>query len=494
MYIVIRFYFSIETWVPKLSEDGPTLILSIASLIVSLLIPVAILLLDTKVSENVSENRWAKKVLKKQIIHFNDVLNCIIFIIVLTFIEVIFPKLIIFSLMGSIVAIFILIKIVRNYIKWIDIDGLGNDTAIADQKRLLTSPQYPLNEQSYYWQLFLDYGCSLNKNSMIFNPETFYQLWKKAASNYKNQSSPDFYSFCSLLANAIPKLKLNFGSSFEEKFYKYCIENYLKADNISKRNWDLLTSALTSYVQKKVANQNESFSYYRCVRTLDNLVNKNLENTISLDYINKQFLKCVLSCRDPQNVSLNSTCFQITSDDFNKDRNNYKQAFSLMKQFIHEIKQNEYHNSIDTAINMIFPRANVIAIGRLDYLINCTFNLGLNTTDDLILDIINILKGTPKFGYISRLPNFQTDISDFSKKEINTIENFSYLEGIKIYAGFYQNIKGVEILESMLKKIVKTMRSNKYLEILSNESNSSYLKQTSKVYADILEYFLEFME
>ena len=190
----------------------PSLALGVVSLIVSLLIPIAIMLLDSKVSENASEDRWARKVLKKQIIHFDNILNYIILIIIFITMDQIFPQLSLFFTIAFAVVIYLLINLVKKYIDWVDIDGLGNDKAIEEQKALLTLPKYQLSEQSFYWQLFLDYGCSTNKNSSMFNPKTFYEVWEKAALNYRDESSPQFYGFCALLANAIPDLKLNYGN------------------------------------------------------------------------------------------------------------------------------------------------------------------------------------------------------------------------------------------------------------------------------------------
>lgn len=154
----------------------PSLVLGVVSLIISLLIPIAIMLLDSKVSENASEDRWARKVLKKQIIHFDNILNYIILIIIFITMDQIFPQLSLFFIIAFAVVIYLLINLVKKYIDWVDIDGLGNDKAIEEQKALLTLPKYQLSEQSFYWQLFLDYGCFANKNSSMFNPKIFYEV------------------------------------------------------------------------------------------------------------------------------------------------------------------------------------------------------------------------------------------------------------------------------------------------------------------------------
>lgn len=491
--IVIFWYFiaNLGLTLHKLFE--PSLLVDFTTLVVSLLIPIAIMLLDSKASENASENQWAKKVLKKQIIHFKDILNYIILIALLIIADQLLPQLALFIMISFAIVIGLLIVLVKKYIDWINIDGLGNAKAIEEQKALLTSSKYQLSEQSFYWQLFLAYGCSSNKNSSIFNPDVFYKIWEKAAANYKDETSPEFNGFCALLADAIPKLKLNFGSSFDEGFYKHCIEKYLKGNASSKRNWSILTSTLTSYVEKEVSSKDGSFSYYRCVNTLNDLVNSNLMDNKALDYINKQFLQCLLSCKEPYNKPLEGTNFQITSNDFNRENDTYKQTISLMKQFILEIRRHEYHYSMDMAINMLFPKANGIAIGRLDYLINCayTFMQNVNLSEEsMVIDAVNIVEGAPKFGLFSACPNEEMDISGLSEEEIRSAENLSYQESIKIYASFYQRLRGRELLKDFLERLVKIMESQRFYNVLSKENNSTYLVEHSKVYVNMLQDFI----
>ena len=473
----------------------PSLVLGVVSLIISLLIPIAIMLLDSKVSENASEDRWARKVLKKQIIHFDNILNYIILIIIFITMDQIFPQLSLFFIIAFAVVIYLLINLVKKYIDWVDIDGLGNDKAIEEQKALLTLPKYQLSEQSFYWQLFLDYGCSANKNSSMFNPKIFYEVWKKAALNYRDESSPQFYGFCALLANAIPDLKLNYGSSFDEDFYRYCIEKYLKGDAVSKRNWDILTKTLTSYVENDALNNDDSFIYYRCVDSLDSLVSNNLMNIKALDYINKQFIQCILSCKNPYSKDLKNTNFRLTSNDFNEKNETYKQTISLMKQFVREIRHHEYHHSMDTAVNVLFPKADGITIGRLDYLINCAYTFIQNTNEDaMLIGVVNIVEGTPNFGHVSIIPNEEIDISDLNEKKLDLARDLSYQESIKIYAYFYQRLRSITLLKSSLKKIVKVIKSEEFHNVLSKENNSEHLIGISKVYANILQDFIKELE
>lgn len=92
--IIITFWEYIKIFSVSLHKlFSSEFIFSSTSLIISLLIPIAIMLLGSKKGSNPIENRWAQKVLKKQIIHFKDVLNYIIIILILLMVNQLFPQL-----------------------------------------------------------------------------------------------------------------------------------------------------------------------------------------------------------------------------------------------------------------------------------------------------------------------------------------------------------------------------------------------------------------
>ncbi|MBD8086218.1 hypothetical protein HUK45_08260 [Limosilactobacillus sp. c9Ua_26_M] len=494
MSIIITFWEYIKIFSVSLHKlFSSEFIFSSTSLIISLLIPIAIMLLGSKKGSNPIENRWAQKVLKKQIIHFKDVLNYIIIILILLMVNQLFPQLTVFTASAFLICIYYLICLIHKYIEWIDIDGLGNRLAINEQKELLISSKYSLNEQAFYWQLFIDYSCSQDKNSPLFNPNTFYKVWEQASKNYKEQSSYRFYSFCYLLASNIPKLKLNYDSAFDEEFYKHCIEHYIKEVD-SKRNWHVLVNAQTLYVEKDSSKSVDSFAYYRLVNTLNELVNDNLSDDRALNYINMQFMRCLLACKNPYNKELKNTNFQIRSKNFfDNHTGTFHQTISLMKQFIKCVRKHKYHYSMDASINMLFSKADGITIGRLDYLIVCickTFN-SYGANQNLAIIIFNIVSDAPKFGKISVSPNEETDISNLSSKELIEARRESYQESIKIYAYFYKINGSINLFKEYLKEIINVMTSNAYIEMISEKENTRYLSGISKVYKDILTDFLK---
>lgn len=494
--IIIVFWEYIKSVSIFLNEKFDSeFLISSTSLIISLLIPIAITLLDSKQSDNSNENRWTQKVLKKQIIHFKDILNYVIIIFALLIISQLFPQLTLFTIGIFLMSIYYLIRLIHKYIEWIDIDGLGNDLAIKEQEALLTSPKYSLNEQVFYWQLFIDYACSQNKNSSLFNPNIFYNVWEKAANNYKDQSSYQFYGFYNLLASNIPNLKLNYNSAFDEVFYRHCIEHSIKEVN-SKRNWRILTDVLTSCVQKDASKDDESFTYYRAVNTLDGLVNDNLANIKALNYINRQFINCLLSCEYPYSKELDKTNFQIRSKYFSdKNSDSFYQTISLMQQLIQCARRHKYHSSMDTSINMLFPRADGITIGRLDYLIECIWNSfnSYGANQNLAISVLDIVNGIPKFGRISTFPNEETDISNLDNNELKKIREESYLESIKIYAYFYKKCGWNNSFKNYLKRVINIMESDSYIKLLKEKQNAQYLNDISRVYRNILTDFLKYL-
>ena len=496
-FLIVVFWEYIKTFSLFLHKVLPSeFLLSSSSFVISLLIPIAIMLLGSKESDNRSEDRWAKKVLKKQIIHFKDILTYIITIIISLMVNQLFPQLTFFAVGIILVSIYCLILLIHKYIEWVDIDGLGNGLAVKEQKALLTSTKYTINEQAFYWQLFLDYACSKNKNSLLFNPGVFYKVWEEAAENYEDQSSTEFYSFCNLLASNFPKLRLNYISPFDEDFYKYCIARSI-GKKMSRMNWQILTDAQTSYVEKEASKEINSFSYYRCVNALDELVGDNLSDIKALNYINGQFMRCLLSCKDPYGKELSNTNFQIKSENMvDSSSNTFKQTFSLMSQFIQYVRKHEYHYSMDTSINMLFPKADGITIGRLDYLITCIFNSinSYGANQNVAMNTLNIVKGSPKFGKMSAFPNEETDITNLSNAELNKLQEESYQESLKIYACFYKRFRNKDWIQRYIQKTIDVMNSEDYIKIRDEEQNSEYLRDKSRVYKNILTDFLKYLD
>lgn len=495
-FIIAMFWAYIKSFSLFLHKAlNSEILLSSASFIISLLIPIAIMLLGSKESDNPSEDRWAKKVLKKQIIHFKEILNYVVIIIILLMVNQLFPQLTVFTIGVIFVFMYYLVRLVHKYITWIDIDGLGNDLAIEEQKSLLASPQYAINERAFYWQLFINYACSENKNSTLFNPDIFYNVWKQAAKNYKDQSSLEFYSFCNLLASNIPKLRLYY-SAFNGEFYRYCIEQSIK-ERVSKRSWRVLTEAQTSYVEKEASKDTESFVYYECVNVLNKLVSIHLSDVKALNYINGQFVRCLLSCGDPYSKELSNTNFQIKSENMmDNNASTFKQTFSLMSQFIQCVREHEYHYSMDTSINMLFPKADGITIGRLDYLITCILNSrnSYGANQNIAVTTFNIVNGAPRFGKISEIPNAETDITNLSDDDLDELREKSYRESLKIYACYYKRIRSKDTFERYAKRIVEAMRSNNYKRVLNEKQDSTYLKDKSRIYVKILSDFLQCLD
>lgn len=495
-FLIIVFWEYIEKFSLFLHKAFPAeFLLGSSSFVISLLIPIAIMLLGSKESDNRSEDRWAKKVLKKQIIHFKDILNYIIVIIISLMVNQLFPQLTVFTVGVILPTIYCLILLIHKYIEWVDIDGLGNDLAVEEQKSLLTSSKYTLNEQAFYWQLFIDYSCSKNKNSRLFNPDVFYKVWEKAAENYKDQSSAEFYSFCNLLASNFSKLKLNYISPFDEDFYKYCIKRSI-GKKMARTNWWILTDVQTSYVEKEASKEINSFSYYRCVNALDDLVSDNLSDINALNYINKQFMRCLLSCKGPYDKELSNTNFQIRSENMaDSSASTFKQTFSLMRQFIQCARRHEYHYSMDTSINMLFPKADGITIGRLDYLITCILNSinSYGANQNVAMSTLNIVKGAPKFGKMSAYPNEETDITNLNNAELEKLQEESYQESLKIYAYFYKKTRNKDWLQQYIQRTIGVMDSEDYIKIQNEEQNSEYLRDKSRIYKNILTDFLKYL-
>lgn len=262
-------------------------------------------------------------------------------------------------------------------------------------------------------------------------------------------------------------------------------------------NWRILTDAQTSYVEKEASKEINSFSYYRCVNALDDLVSDNLSDINALNYINKQFMRCLLSCKEPYDKELSNTNFQIRSENMaDSNASTFKQTFSLMRQFIQCVRRHEYHYSMDTSINMLFPKADGITIGRLDYLITCMFNSinSYGANQNGAMNTFNIVNGAPKFGKMSVFPNEETDITNLSDTELNKLQEKSYQESLKIYAYYYKRFRNKDWLQQYIQRTIDVMDSDNYIKMLNEEQNSEYLESISRVYKKILNDFSKYLD
>lgn len=224
-------------------QFDPNFLIGISTLMVSILIPISIMILDSKGTDiNRNETQWTKLVAKNEIMNLHDVIVYVLGMILSVSIQKLFPTVSLLSQPMFVVCYYKLVKIMWLYVKWINSNGLNIDIIVEKQKKLLQSDSYTKEDQAYNWNVFLRYAENHTNTSKLLNPDIFYNMWLKAASRYTDFSSPEFVNFSGMLCQSFSKLKLNYVTSFYDDFYKRCLERLFKRYEFT---WDQLVKIQT---------------------------------------------------------------------------------------------------------------------------------------------------------------------------------------------------------------------------------------------------------
>lgn len=464
------------------SKIDATFLLAVSSLIMSLLIPIAIMLIDLNKSGSSAENRWAKLVVKKRIIHFSEILKVLISIIIIAILREIVPDLRILWLTLFTICIFYLIYLIKLYIVWIQSDDLTNKKIIISQKELLTSTDYSLEEQKNFWSVFLDYACSTKNGTLLLDPDNFYKLWKQAEQRYQDQKSYISYGFFNLLCRNFANLHLNSDSPFDEKFYKECIHNYLQNQRLV--GWNALVKTQTEYVIKKVNEDkfNQDITYYNFQNSINSVMNEFLETnapTSNLNYVNTLFLQCLLNNRQIMLNDNNMKFFQITEKNMQNSKFS-RQTNSLMTKFLNSLKVQQYSFNLDNKISILFPTSDTIVLGNIDHAVNCMLNSAGMYNDDPYQTALELITHKKRFGMTS--PSTPIDKSERTMFGINAI---------KIYASYYKKTNYKDLILKFSNMLISTLKSESFLKSLNKKENAQSLIATANIYVNILNRFVE---
>ena len=226
-------------------------------------------------------------------------------------------------------------------------------------------------------------------------------MWLKAASRYSDFSSPEFVNFSGMLCQSFSKLQLRFVSPFYHDFYKQCLERSFQRNGYA---WNQLAKVQLQYVQNKVKKEQFSLSFNQLMRFLQELVETHSDNQNYLSKIDNQYLSCLFVMKDPlDNISNRYECFQITMEKL--QRNDIK-AIILMNTFFSKVNNDSLTNvklskesfNNDERFSYLFPKADMITLGRLNHLYN-VYRYYSSGSSGFIWQAINLLKNDLAFGY-----------------------------------------------------------------------------------------------
>lgn len=467
-----RLYTEILTLNNYLGEHiRPSLLIGITSITISLLIPIAIMMLNN--CDSNPKNNWLHIVEVERVINLKRVFfitNIIICTIVLLTLTKQFYALL---CVVYFLALSYLLYTIYKYIYWINIDTFKNQKFIDQENKILTA-----EDGLKYWPEYLDFVCSTHDADIPSNTR-FYKLWIDASKNIKNSDS-EFLSFCMTLVNRFNKLNLRNGTPFLDCFYYQCIYCVLDDECRNKTGWKQLVSIQTEFLKKELKRGNQSIDCYFAINVLNKLVTKDeiKRNPPKINYVNYQFISLVSAYSNPYEANIKRN-FKVRSTDFNSDERKH-QAFSLTKTFFEYAKNKKYDPNIDIAMNQIFPNASGNVLG----LLSCSFDInqfGINIDEN---ESLRILKIRQNIGLFSEIPN--PDNMAPTNKQWEKMEEDSINESISIVAGFFNISNYRKIVHTYVKNLLKSLESSKLITLIKSQEDEIILEQKRKLLIDVL--------
>lgn len=465
----------------------PNFLIGIATLMVSILIPISIMILDSKGTDNNrDEAQWTKLVAKNEIMNLHDVIIYVLGMIMGVSIQKIFPAVSLLSLFVFVVCYYKLVKIMWLYVQWINSNGLNIDILVEKRKKLLQSNDYDIDDQSFNWSVFLRYAENPTNTSKLLNPDIFYNMWLKAASRYSDFSSPEFVNFSGMLCQSFSKLQLRFVSPFYHDFYKQCLERSFQRNGYA---WNQLAKVQLQYVQNKVKKEQFSLSFNQLMRVLQELVETHSDNQNYLSKLDNQYLSCLFVMKDPlDNISNRYECFQITMEKL--QRNDIK-AIILMNTFFSKVNNDSLTNvklskesfNNDERFSYLFPKADMITLGRLNHLYN-VYRYYSSGSSGFIWQAINLLKNDLAFGYsYGKVDIFEGNVDN---QTMQRYTNAKVDESVSIFIYYLKQLNQLSYYSNKTQSLLTAFQSEKVNEFISKSEKSDFYEIKRKSFVFVL--------
>lgn len=472
-------------------------LLSITGAIFSLLIPIALMLLQTKILNNDLENELLSRIIKRRVIKINVLLWLLVSIIILAIFENVisctigkYISLLIYFLLNA----FLVIQI-YSYIKWIDIFGLNKDFVIKKMQNLLVDKDFNYCYQT--WECFIQLGKQKERKfCRLFNPDEFFLIWLKA--NEAFQKTDYDYNFMEMLNSNFEKLELNQACNIDDDFVK---ESIIKASD--NATWQRIVDTQINYVHSNTFFVD--IGQYRFLKGMEKLKKAGwLYGNKKYSYFVKVYWKFI----DDKSINTIELPFLVESSHFSKDV--VTLDFYLIHYFFISLKNSQFlkqnPSKYDDLLSTLFPKASIYKMGYIDMILNYLgmydFELPITKNpfeykleSDVLKLGLQLVTLNPRFGiyagpgaYYCKDENLSD--KDFSQKYMEYVENRN-IEAYKIYAYYYIHSRWKNILKNRLQELNKKINSSKFEKIICEEEFIQKVKEkTDGYYKENVETFL----
>lgn len=223
---------------------------------------------------------------------------------------------------------------------------------------------------------------------------------------------------------------------------------------------------------------------------LQELVDTHSDNKSNLMKIDDQFLSCLFVTKDPmENLSDKYKDFQVTME---KLQANDIQAIILMDSFFSKVRnislttENLSKDAFDNdeRFSYLFPKADMITLGRLNHLYNTDRYYSLDKAG-AIQQAINLLKNNLTFGYTSGVPlTFEGDID---AKTVDDYINNQSKESVAIFAYYLKQHNHLSYYINKTKSLLMAFQSTAVSDFISHSEKNDLYQSKRKDLVSLLE-------
>lgn len=348
-------------------------------------------------------------------------------------------------------------------IRWLVDDRAGIEPASYQnriQKNILTK-YTQWNDFRRNWIIFYKYLSVANSNSIFNKASSFYKLWETAYSNVEERGEDnDQFYFIQLLISSYDGIQL-FPRKLNLSFLRFCLEKYSSQKNVDKIVWnDLVQRQISS-----VINKNDNFSQYEIGNIIDLLgesMNDKYNGGIRRN-IASTFLGCLESMDDYVQIEtkLPST-LKVTAKSL-MDSETRNSSIILMETYFTRYQRENYKPKNDEIAGKIFPKADIIVLGRIYFTLDTINRVNLNSKSYISETLFNSMKNINGFGNSGPVEIINSQGDENKDKQL-FIEKGQQREkeSIKMMAIYYSRYKRNTLLLSYLNTLIKILSSSDF--------------------------------
>lgn len=451
---------------------NPEVFISLFGILVSFMLPLGLFLIQ-KNESNKEATEWLHLVTRK-LVNFKYIWLSILIFIGAEVILLRFGRNIYVCLVTTIIILICFFALgiqLSLIIRWLVDDRAGIESTSYKnriQKNILTK-YTEWDDFRRNWIIFYKYLSVSNSNSIFNKDSSFYKLWETAYSNVEERGEDDnqFY-FIQLLISSYDEIKL-FPRKLDVSFLRFCLKKYSSQKDVDKIVWnDLVQRQINS-----VINNDDNFSQYEIgyiINTLGEFMNDRYNSGIRRN-IASTFLGCLESMDDYIQIEtkLPST-LKVTVKSL-MDSETRNSSIDLMRTYFTRYQQGDYKAKNDEIAGKIFPKADIIVLGKIYFALDTISRVNLNSKSYISETLFNSLKSINGFGNSGPVETINSQGDENKDRQLFAEKGQQReQESIKMMTIYYSQYRKNKLCLKYLNKLIAILNSPDFIERSESEN------------------------